>query len=503
MRRTSAAGSQSRGPATTSDALSVAPAAAESPLLARLRDRLTAAGFDEEGVGRTIGRGALRGAALRAALHLRPDADEPLPALVRLLHAGLPVDTAVAARALEPVALEELERAGILTRAPHGVEALVRLEPFSGLLIASDLEPRGPLRLDHVLGVGPATRTLAALSVRRPVAAALDLGCGSGVHALLAARHAARVVGVDINSRALRLAELNAGLNGVSNVEWVEGDLFEPVRDLEFDLVVSNPPFVVSPDRELVYRDGGARGDALSRSILTGISPLLREGAFAHVLCSWLREPGDDPAERPSRWLEGSGCDVWILHFETDDPWTYAVRWNGVHSRDAAHTSAAVARWLTSYRELGVDGIATGAVILRRRDGHNWLRADDAPLGYRGAAGEHVARVFAAQDFLAARPPEALLDAVLAPAPDAALVERADARDGDFRPEHARLVLEAGIRLSGRFTLEAEPVVARLDGRRRVRDVLPNGGSTPAVLDAVRELLARGFLEVVGKDDHA
>src|SRR5207247_7338194 len=105
-------------------------------------------------------------------------------------------------------------------------------------------------------------------------------------------------------------------------------------------------------------------------------------------------------------------------------------------------------------------------------------------------------------DFLAARPPEALLDAVLAPAPDAALVERTDARDGGFRPEHARLVLEAGIRLSGRFMLEAEPIVARLDGRRRVRDVLPDG-SAPAVLDAVRELLARGFLEIGGEDDQA
>ena len=61
-------------------------------------------------------------------------------------------------------------------------------------------------RADHVLGVGGATRILAALTVRRQVGAALDLGTGSGVHALLAARHAERVVGVDLNRRALRLA---------------------------------------------------------------------------------------------------------------------------------------------------------------------------------------------------------------------------------------------------------------------------------------------------------
>src|SRR2546430_9998395 len=105
MRRTSAAGSQSSSRANTSDALTVGPAAA-GPLLARLRERLAAAGFDEESVRRTIGRGALRGAAVRAALPLRPDADEPLPALVRLFHAGLAVDAAVATDVLAPVTLE-------------------------------------------------------------------------------------------------------------------------------------------------------------------------------------------------------------------------------------------------------------------------------------------------------------------------------------------------------------------------------------------------------------
>jgi methylase of polypeptide subunit release factors len=438
---------------------------------------------------------------VRATLHLRPDAGEALPALVRLFYAGLSVDAPVVADALAPLAVEELQRAGILRRTSEGVEATIRLEPFSGLLIASDPETGGPARPDHVLGVGPATRTLAAITVRRRIETALDLCCGSGVHALLAARHAGTVVGVDINARALRLAELNAGLNGTSNVAWLEGNLLEPVQGLAFDLVVANPPFVISPDRELVYRDGGARGDALSRSVLAGIPRLLRNGAFAHVLCSWLPGRGEDWAERPSRWLEGSGCDAWILHFETDDPWTHAVRWNGVHGRDAAQTSAAVERWLASYGALGADGVATGVVILRRRDARNWLRADDVPLGYRGEAGEHVARVFAAQDFLYDLTEGELLDAVLAPAPGVSLVERADTRDGGFRPEHARLVVERGVRLSGRFALEAAEIVAGLDGRRRVRDVLHNAHSV--ALDDVRELLARGFLQVVEKDERA
>lgn len=63
----------------------------------------------------------------------------------------------------------------------------------------------------------PATtaRLLAALTVRRSIGTALDLGTGGGVQALLAARHSRRVVAVDVNPRALRYTAFNARLNGL------------------------------------------------------------------------------------------------------------------------------------------------------------------------------------------------------------------------------------------------------------------------------------------------
>src|SRR5206468_8352084 len=112
-----------------------------------------------------------------------------------------------------------------------------------GLLVAHDPPSTAP---DVVTGVNAASRTLATLTVRRPVERALDIGTGSGVEALLTTRHAAHVVATDVNPRALRLAELSARLSGVS-LELREGSLFEPVEEERFDLIVANPPFVISP----------------------------------------------------------------------------------------------------------------------------------------------------------------------------------------------------------------------------------------------------------------
>src|SRR5205823_12483624 len=153
-----------------------------------------------------------------AAVRLRPGAEEPLAVLVRLFLAREPLPVAVAAGALEPVDLRELAHAGLLTIGDDAVRARFALQPFAGLIIASDrLASR--MRSDHVLNVGPATRMVAALTVRRPADTALDFGTGSGVQAFLAARHSRHVVGLDLNPRALRLARPNAEPNGVENLE--------------------------------------------------------------------------------------------------------------------------------------------------------------------------------------------------------------------------------------------------------------------------------------------
>ena len=227
---------------------------------------------------------------------------------------------------------------------------------------------------------------LAALTVRRPAEATLDLGTGSGVQAFLAARHSEHVVGTDVSARALRLARLNAALNGVENVEWRQGDLFEPVRDERFGLVVANPPFVVSPVHEVMYRDGGLDGDGFSREALTGAARRLHEGGFATVLCGWITEPGAERLATPRRWLEGSGCDAWVLELANEGPVTYAMLWNDLPGRRPEATAKAAEPWLADYRARGIEAISTGAIVLRKRSGRNWVRFDELAVAPRGEA---------------------------------------------------------------------------------------------------------------------
>ena len=66
--------------------------------------------------------------------------------------------------------------------------------------------------------------------MRRPGEAALDLGTGCGIQALLAAKHAERVVATDVNPRALGFAAFNAALNGIETIELRDGSGFDPVR---------------------------------------------------------------------------------------------------------------------------------------------------------------------------------------------------------------------------------------------------------------------------------
>lgn len=129
-----------------------------------------------------------------------------------------------------------------------------------------------------VLGVGGASTTLAGLTVRTPVVSALDVGTGSGIQALHAAQHATRVSATDLNPRALLCARLTLALSDAPAADLYEGSLFEPVGDETYDLIVSNPPFVISPGARLTYRDGGMGGDDLCRTLVQETGDRLADG---------------------------------------------------------------------------------------------------------------------------------------------------------------------------------------------------------------------------------
>jgi HemK-related putative methylase len=113
----------------------------------------------------------------------------------------------------------------------------------------------------------------------------LDMGTGSGVCAVFAARHARRVVAVDINRAAVRCARINAALNDLEGrIECRHGDLFAPLGELRFDAVFFNPPFILgSPASE---RDCAWRSADVAARFATGLGRHLAVNGRAYLLLS-------------------------------------------------------------------------------------------------------------------------------------------------------------------------------------------------------------------------
>lgn len=113
----------------------------------------------------------------------------------------------------------------------------------------------------------------------------LDLGTGSGVCAVIAARRARSVVAVDLNPAAVRCARINALTAGLEDtIEVQQGDLFGPVRDRRFDLVLFNPPFIQSAPRDRA--DLAWRSLDVAERFAAGLREHLKTEGFALLLLS-------------------------------------------------------------------------------------------------------------------------------------------------------------------------------------------------------------------------
>lgn len=382
--------------------------------------------------------------------------------------------------------------------------------------IASDLDEIAlgtELPADHVLGVGGASRTLAELVVPVAVDRALDLGTGCGIQALLVARHATEVVATDISARALAFAEFNALLNGVGNVTFRLGSMFEPVAGETFDLIVSNPPFVITPRVDGVtayeYRDGGLVGDALVELFLRAVPAHLAPGGIAQLLGNWESRSvaGGSPAgsenipglRRLESWI-ADDLDAWVIEREELTPLGYAELWirdGGTTPRDAAFDRMLEA-WLDDFTERAVTAIGFGYVLLRRP------AASDAPRLRRfekvsqplSAPGRAFHAGLIAHDTLADGIPSTLITA-----PD--VTEARHFMPGDDDPS----VIE--LRQGGGFgrTVSVDPALAGLvgacDGELTVSQIIgaladlfevPLGDLRAELEPRIRQLVIDGFL---------
>lgn len=362
--------------------------------------------------------------------------------LLRLFQLGEPVTRRELDAALPNVGAAGAARLGLVQLQGESdqdeARAVVDLSPYAAVdaagevdwWIASDpgeVARRGALPEDFVLGVGGASRTLAQITVRGAVGSVLDVGTGCGIQALHASRHAGRVVATDIAARALAFARFNAALAGVE-LDLRAGSMLEPVVGETFDLVVSNPPFVITPRSQastaegtvgqFTYRDGGQVGDDVVRSLVTSVGSVLAPGGVAQMLGNWEHRRGEDWAERVGAWLADSGLDGWVVQREVQDPAEYAELWlrdGGLTpDRDRARFETAYEAWLADLASRDVEGIGFGFVTLRRPAGEGaavspWRRVEEITGTVAQPLGATIAGVLDAVDLVRGLTGEALL----------------------------------------------------------------------------------------------
>ncbi|MCC6676117.1 MAG: methyltransferase [Phycisphaerales bacterium] len=488
----------------------------------KIRAVMDAAGLSEAGVLQALGiRHLSEYAQLPPQVAMnRVTGGTPLHTLIRLFLMGLPVPVMDAERAVAPMSLDEWVNAGLIVPEGMMVGPGVQLYVTGKFIVANDMPrrvgDRFEIRPDAVMSIGPTTLSLANLLIRRRVGRALDVGTGCGFLGLTCALHSERVICTDINPRAVEFTRFNAGLNGLANVEARAGSLLEPVADDQFDLIVSNPPFVISPEKTNVYRDSGMHGDQFCQELFKQAARRLKPGGFCQALFDWAHIYGDNVTERLRGWFEGLGCDVLVLHATTLDPVTYAANW----ARQAAAQSgmvspqtveADVKRYVEYYQRERIQRISHGLLTMRKiREGEParqpWFHIDDFPPNFSGFAGDQVLRFFAGRDFAGMVPDQAMLTARLRPAPEVRVINElapsAQSPRG-WAPSETTLRLSRGLM----YTLTIDPPTARLvmgcDGKRTLREVIAEIPSqagqgpeqhTATALGAARKLIQKGVL---------
>jgi hypothetical protein len=483
--------------------------------MAAWRTALVEASWTVDTVDALLGTAATRALERgRTVPALRATGDgSVLATLTRLWTLQAPVSTEAAERAL-PGLVDRLCVAGVLQRSVGEVAAAVDVRPYADedheWWVVADLTPgldgRNRLvRADHVLGVSSASTSLAQLTVRDPVTSALDLGTGSGVQALHLSTHAGRVVGTDVNRRALALARLTADLNQ-ADVELRDGSLLEAVAGEAYDLIVTNPPFVISPGtgERLVYRDSGLPGDYVVEHIVRTAPRHLTPGGRCQVLANWAHLEGRPWAERVGTWLHGSGCDAWVLQREVTDLPAYVEMWLAdAGITDEAEHARRYDTWLSWFAEQGIEAVGFGWLSLQRTQRRDpVVLCEDWPYEVTQPLGPAVAAWSLRTDALARLDDQALLGTRLRRPPE--VVQEQVGEPGAADPQHIVLRLGAGVRRARRVDSDEAALVGACDGDLTVGQILEAiaelQGAEPAAVRAqqlprVRELVADGYLQ--------
>lgn len=534
-----------------------APQSTDLPALQQFAEGLRAANYSQEAIATLLGDGAYaalqRDQIVPAQLQIEKltastdlsEQEDALALIVSFFLLGNPLtaselDQALNSNSGSAVALLcslGVAEPNIAETAEPTFRASVDIRPHSAddgvdIWVASDLPAhirRGTLRKDHVLGIGHASRSLAQFTERQAAQRALDLGTGCGIQTFHLLSHCEHVTATDISERALGFTAFNLLLNASAlgidpqqpdgRVILKLGSLLEPVEGEKFDLVVSNPPFVITPRSEgenaasqFTYRDGGMAGDQIVSTLVRQLGTVLNDGGTAQMLGNW-EIPGDSEEqkewdERPRQWV-GDSMEAWFIQREELTPEQYAETWlrDSSETADRAAFEASYRRYLLDFSARSVSAIGFGMIWLRRpaKDAPEPLlrRFEEITYPIQQPLGPFMTEAIELFDSSAHLSDEELLSLHLMVAPD--VTEERHTEPGAEHPGVILLREGAGLRRTILESTATAGFVSACDGELSAGQIV---GALEALLEwdgdserqellgHIRELIFKGFLRI-------
>jgi SAM-dependent methyltransferase len=473
-----------------------------------LGQRLRDIGLTRERAAGVSGIGTSLPEAMRLPIqqwHLRRSRDEAGVAM-RMLMFGDPVTRRQATAALGLFPIRSLFESGFIVERRGGVVSPFHLNIVNDLYIVCDDLTLGG---GAVMGAGQTTSDLCQASYpNRPIDRFLDMGCGAGTAALLFAARAATSVGVDVNPRAIVLSRLNAALNDIDQVEFREGDLFEPVGDDSFDLIVSQPPFVACPPgvSPSTFLHGGHRGDELPDRVLDEVPRRLRPGGRAVVLVEWPVVDDRPLLDRVRAALGNADVNLLLLRFPETDLDDHCARYAAASHPGLGRSFERRARSLRSHLErLAVRELRLTLNVIHRRDGGPaWSATLDVPRRSRRlVTSARIDKLIAARDLLAGSA-EHLLEATLRAVDGVVAAEHSIESPSQetlrVRPGPESLAHEMELNADAfqlLMLVHRSPDVRAAVTAFAITKGLDPTGAWPKILDGVKDALSRGLLESV------
>ena len=546
-------------------AVADAPRSDDYARLVRLRERLTALNYTYDAVQELLGANAADAMARdqvvpgiwRVEQILRGEYSAEQQNLARLLAFFLLARPLTEAEATEVFGetLQDFAEASLIERDAAGRwTASVDLRPHAAddgteIYVAADLgahQRPGVLRKDHVLGIGHASLTLAQITERTPVVRALDVGTGCGIQTFHLLAHADHVTATDISPRALAFARFNLLLNAQAlkldpqnleaRVSLRQGSLLEPVAGEQFDLVVSNPPFVITPrradessDDQFTYRDGGLPGDDIVSTLIRRIPEVLVPGGRAQMLGNWEIHRNNTGEAQPwdarlRTWFAesatGTPSEAWVIQREVLTPESYAETWlkDASENRDRDHYESTYRAYLDDFKNRNVHSIGFGMLWLRRpahtTETAPLNRFEDITYPIAQPIAQSITEAVARFDRLTTLTDQALTETHLVVAED--VTEERHSRPGAEHPNVILLRAGSGLCRTILLSTETAGFVSACDGELSIGQILgalamllgwedytpdaraafgtENEHPRDTLLVAVRELIEKSFL---------